>query len=113
VLAAAGVTFGLALPDQSKFLSLTLSPTANQGTVDSHVHNIPIEAGWAAKYAGLSSKEAVDLVSANIEKILGLDVKGKRDFVIYEGNPLEFGASVVLAFDGQDGLVSTCWPESN
>jgi len=93
------------------FLSLPPSSTAKQETVDSHVHNIPIEAGWAAKYAGLSSKEAVDLVSTNIEKILGL--KGKRDFVIYEGNPLEFGASVVLAFDGEDGLVSTCWPESN
>jgi hypothetical protein len=52
-------------------------------------------------------------VSTNIEKILGLDVKGRRDFVIYEGNPLEFGASVVLSFDGEDGLVSTCWPESN
>jgi hypothetical protein len=95
------------------FLYLPLTTTAKQGTVDSHVHNIPIEAAWAAKYAGLSSKEAVDLVSTNIEKILGLDVKGKRDFVIYEGNPLEFGASVVLAFDGEDGLVSTCWPESN
>ena len=92
-------------------LYLPLTTTAKQGTVDSHVHNIPIEAGWAAKYAGLSSKEAVDLVSTNIEKILRL--KGKRDFVIYEGNPLEFGASVVLSFDGEDGAVSTCWPESN
>jgi hypothetical protein len=95
------------------FLYLPLSPNANERTVDSHVHNIPIEAGWAAKYAGLSSKEAVALVSTNIEKILGLDLKEKRDFVIYEGNPLEFGASVVLAFDTEDGLVSMCWPESN
>jgi hypothetical protein len=31
---------------------------------------------------------------------------------VYEGNPLEFGASVVLAFDGDDGVVATCWPEA-
>lgn len=80
---------------------------------DSHIHNIPIEAAWAAKYAGLSSKQAVDLVSRNIEKILGLDVKeATRDFVIYEGNPLEFGASVVLSVNGDDGTVATCWPSA-
>lgn len=79
---------------------------------DSHIHNVPLEAAWAAKYAGLSSKQALDLVSRNIEEILKLDVEGKRDFVVFEGNPLEFGASVVLAFDGEDGVVSMCWPES-
>lgn len=80
---------------------------------DSHIHNIPIEAAWAAKFAGLSSKEAVDLVSRNIEKILKLDVKEEtRDFVVYEGNPLEFGASVVLSIDGDDGTLATCWPEA-
>jgi imidazolonepropionase-like amidohydrolase len=98
VLAAAGVKFGLAI--------------AGEG--DSHIHNIPIEAAWAAKYAGLSSKQAVDLVSRNIEEILGLDVrKENRDFVIFEGNPLEFGASVVIAIDAEDESVSMCWPESN
>jgi hypothetical protein len=97
VLAAAGVKFGLALT----------------GEGDSHIHNLPIEASWAAKYAGLSNKNAVDLVSTNIEEILGLDVKKEnRDFVVFEGNPLEFGASVVLAFDGDDGSLSMCWPES-
>jgi hypothetical protein len=87
---------------------------ANKSLGDSHIHNIPIEASWAAKFAGLSSKKAIDLVSTNIEEILSLKTKSrKRDFVVYEGNPLEFGASVVLSFDGEEGTVSTCWPESN
>lgn len=52
-------------------------------------------------------------MSRNIEKILSLNVKeDSRDIVIYEGNPLEFGASVVLTIDGDDGMVSTCWPEA-
>jgi hypothetical protein len=86
---------------------------ANTKTGDSHLHNLPLEASWAAKYAGLSSKEAVNLVSRNIEQILGLDVKEEsRDFVVYEGDPLQFGSSVVLAFDGKDGTVSMCWPEA-
>jgi hypothetical protein len=75
---------------------------------------LSIEASWAAKFAGLSDHAAVDLVSRNIEEILGLDVKeNKRDFVVWEGNPLEFGASVVLTVDGDDGKVVECWPESN
>lgn len=98
VLASAGVKFGIA-------------PYGHEG--DSHIHNVPIEAAWAAKFAGLSSKQALDLVSTNIEDILGLNVdKKKRDFVVWEGDPLQFGASVVLAFDGEDGSVSMCWPES-
>ena len=56
----------------------------------------------------------MNLVSRNIEQILSLDVKEEsRDFVVFEGDPLQFGASVVLAFDEQDGGVSLCWPESN
>lgn len=82
-------------------------------TVDSHIHNLPIEAGWAAKYAGLGKAEAIDLVSRNIEKILDLDfAEEERDFVVWEGNPMDFGASVVLSFDGKAGRVGTCWPES-
>lgn len=80
-----------------------------------HLHNTAIEASWAAKYAGLSKTEAVDLVSRNVESILGLKVmEGERDFVIWEGDPLEFGASVVLAVAGGDGEgeVSICWPEA-
>ncbi len=90
------------------------SPSSNSETGDPHLHNLPLEASWAAKYAGLSSKDAINLVSRNIEQILGLDVKEEtRDFVVFEGDPLQFGSSVVLAFDGQQGDVSLCWPESN
>lgn len=81
--------------------------------MDAHIHNLPLEAGWAAKYAGLGKREAVDLVSRNIEKILDLDVpESERDFVIWEGNPMEFGASVAFSFDGEKRMVGTCWPES-
>lgn len=39
-------------------------------------------------------------------------VENKREFVIWEGNPMEFGGSVVLSFDSEAGMVGTCWPES-
>lgn len=81
--------------------------------VDSHIYNLGIEAAWAAKFAGLSRKDAVNLVSKNIEDILKLDAE-ERDFVIWEGDPLEFGASVVLSFENIGGFrrVETCWPEA-
>jgi hypothetical protein len=85
-------------------LFLYCLPKTNDAKGDSHIHNLPIEAGWAAKYAGLSSDAAVNLVSRNVEET--------RDFVVYEGNPLEFGASVVAAFDGVTGRALTCWPEA-
>ena len=53
-------------------------------------------------------------MSRNIEEILRLDIKEEsRDFVLFEGNPLEFGSSVVIAIDGDDGQMMACWPESN
>ncbi|KAJ9301850.1 hypothetical protein DTO271G3_716 [Paecilomyces variotii] len=94
ILSEANVTFGLAFPPES----------------DWHLHSLGIEASWAAKDAGLSSQNAVDLVSRNIEQIL--DIPVSRDFVVYEGNPLEYGASVVVSVDGDDGSVTTCWPEA-
>ncbi|RAL65034.1 hypothetical protein DID88_001142 [Monilinia fructigena] len=79
---------------------------------DSHVHNLAVEAGWAAKYSSLGKHEAVDLVSRNIEKILDLDVvEETRDFVVWEGDPLQLGASVVFSVEG--GNIGTCWPTSN
>lgn len=77
----------------------------------SSIHALPLEASWAAKYAGLSEKEGIDLVSTNIYTILGLEVSSP-DVVVWEGNPLEFGASVALSIDGQDGAVMNCWPTS-
>ncbi|ESZ90644.1 hypothetical protein SBOR_8978 [Sclerotinia borealis F-4128] len=97
VLADAGVLFALAITGEGS---------------ESHIHNLAIEAGWAAKYSNLSKREAVDLVSRNIEKILNLNVVEKtRDFVVWEGDPLQLGASVVFSMEG--GKVGTCWPISN
>ncbi|KAL2013198.1 hypothetical protein VTN00DRAFT_723 [Thermoascus crustaceus] len=101
VLSEANVTFGLAFPPFN----------------DWRLHNLLIESSWAAvKDAGLSPRVAVDLVSRNIERILGTvhpendDDDGKRDFVVYEGDPLEYGARVVLAVDGGDdgGVAEQC-----
>jgi hypothetical protein len=50
-------------------------------------------------------------VSSNIKKILGL--KSASDLVVWEGDPLEFGATVALAVDGEDGKIVTCWPVSH
>lgn len=96
VLKEANVTFALAIK-------------SSEG--NSFIHNLPIEASWAGKYAGLSGKEVVDLVSTNIEKILGLENK-KKDIVIWEGDPLEFGASPAIIIDGDKGQVVGCWPFS-
>lgn len=95
VLTEAGVLFGLAIDTEG---------------VDSHIHSLPIEASWAAKYAGLSEHDAVNLVSTNIEKILGLNKEKKGDIVIWEGNPLQYGASVAITIDGHSGAVVNCWP---
>ncbi|KAH8802876.1 hypothetical protein F5884DRAFT_803522 [Xylogone sp. PMI_703] len=97
ILADAGVLFGITYASMN----------------DAHVHNLAIEAAWAAKFAGLSDREAVDLVSKNIEEILDLKLDDKaRDFVVFEGNPLEFGASVVISVDGTSKTVANCWPEA-
>lgn len=98
VLAEAGVLFGLAIESKEG---------------NSHIHNLAHEASWAAKYAGLSEHAAVNLVSTNIEKILRLNTEKKRDIVIWEGNPLQFGASVAMTIDGDDGAIVSCWPVSN
>lgn len=95
ILADAGVLFGLAI----------------QG--DSHIHNLPSEAGWAAKYAGLNETDALALVSGNLEKILGLEKPADADdFVIWEGNPLRGEGSVVLSVEA-GGQISTCWPDEH
>ncbi|PYI05165.1 carbohydrate esterase family 9 protein-like protein [Aspergillus sclerotiicarbonarius CBS 121057] len=94
---------------------------AQVGLGDSNIHNLVIDAGFARKVAGLSELDAVNLVSKNIEEILGLDVKPNetgginrgRDFVLYEGNPLEWGARVVFTVDGAHEKVVECWPDEN
>jgi len=66
----------------------------------------------------MSSQEAVNLVSYNIEKIFDLPVStgknGERlDFVIWEGNPLEFGARIAMVVDEVRGssMLKECWPK--
>ncbi|KAJ0282272.1 hypothetical protein CBS470a_007862 [Colletotrichum nupharicola] len=87
---------------------------------DSKVHGLAQEAQWAAKFAGLSEKEAIKLVSTNFNKILGLEKyrkgdspagnKYSRDFVVWEGNPLRGEGSVVLSVQ-DDGKIGDCWPD--
>lgn len=75
----------------------------------SFIQNLLLEASWAAQYAGLSDEEAIGLVTTQFEEILGLH--RSADLVIYEGNPLQLGARVVLAIDGDHHDVVDCWPE--
>ena len=57
----------------------------------------------------------VSLVTTKVEEIL--ELKPSKDIVIFEGSPLKFGASVVLAFHGDDETgeleVATCFPKDN
>ncbi|KEZ43349.1 hypothetical protein SAPIO_CDS4805 [Scedosporium apiospermum] len=96
-------------------IALSISP--RQLPLDYRLHALPLEAGWAAKYAGLSDAEAVRLISSSVEDILGLG--RAKDLVIWEGSPLEFGGAVVLSFAQQNGKteatsrleISSCWPD--
>ncbi|KAI1459680.1 amidohydrolase [Annulohypoxylon moriforme] len=63
------------------------------------VRDVGLLAGIAYKNSQgkLSEKEALDLVSDNVYEILGLEGSGKedeREFVVFEGSPLEIGARV-------------------
>jgi hypothetical protein len=55
------------------------------------------EAGWAAKGTDLREREVVGLISTKVEEILGVkwDNHEQGGHVLFEGNPLDFGASVV------------------
>lgn len=83
--------------------------------VDYRIHDLGPEAGWAAKYAHINQEDSVRLVTSNVESILGLDKS--KDLVVFEGNPLNYGASVVLSFhaDGETGKleVATCFPKED
>ncbi|KAL0932710.1 carbohydrate esterase family 9 protein (amidohydrolase) [Colletotrichum truncatum] len=92
---------------------------------DSKVHGLAQEAELAAKFAGLSEKEAIKLVSTNFDKILGLandkepgygarerpiEKNYTGDFVVWNGNPLRGEGSVVVTVQ-DDGKVGDCWPD--
>lgn len=81
---------------------------------DFRIHDLALEAAWAAKYAGLSEKEMARLVTTNVEDILGL--KKSKDIVLWEGNPFQYGGAVALSFhENQHGKleVSACWPDES
>ncbi|GKT46210.1 uncharacterized protein ColSpa_06391 [Colletotrichum spaethianum] len=88
---------------------------------DSKVHGLAQEAQWVAKFAKLTEKEAIKLVSTNFEQILGLErstqetnasaiKKYAGDFVVWDGNPLRGEGSVVLSVQ-DDGKIGDCWPD--
>ncbi|WYZ40666.1 hypothetical protein EsH8_IV_001007 [Colletotrichum jinshuiense] len=81
---------------------------------DYRIHDLALEAAWAAKYANLGDKQAIRLVSNNVEDILRLPKS--NDIVVWEGSPLEFGGTVALSFEtGRDGglEVAACWPQED
>lgn len=66
------------------------------------------DAGWAkALINGFTLKDASDLISKNVETIFGLPAS--CDFVIFEHNPFEFGAT--LALTSQNGHTTRCFPD--
>ncbi|KAI0388055.1 composite domain of metallo-dependent hydrolase [Hypomontagnella monticulosa] len=78
---------------------------SNWDDTNNHIRNSIWEASWVAGPENQSL--ALDLVSKNIEDILRLP--RSRDFVIYEGNPFNFGARVALIFE--EGKVQSCYPD--
>ncbi|KAI0891926.1 amidohydrolase [Annulohypoxylon nitens] len=95
--------------------ALTGAPLTNGTAVDALVTAgvrvaVGIEEDWLVRDVGLlagiaykngegklSEKDALDLVSDNVYKMLGLDESGsndEREFVVFEGSPLEIGARV-------------------
>ncbi|OBR14270.1 Carbohydrate esterase family 9 protein [Colletotrichum higginsianum IMI 349063] len=101
ILSEAGVYFAVAI-------------VADIMPADYRIHDLALEAAWAAKYANLGDKEAVRLVSSNVEDILGLPKS--NDIVVWEDSPLEFGGTVALSFEtSKDGEleVAACWPQEH
>lgn len=78
---------------------------SNWEDTNNHIRNSIWEASWVAGPGNRSL--ALDLVSKNIEDILQLP--RSRDFVVYEGDPFNFGARVALIFE--EGKVRSCHPE--
>jgi hypothetical protein len=79
---------------------------------DFRIHNLLPEASWAGRYANLTEDEVVNLVTINMERIL--DLQTSKDLVIFEGNPLNYGGTVVLSFASNDETgeleMATCFP---
>ncbi|KAI1382047.1 hypothetical protein F4677DRAFT_439852 [Hypoxylon crocopeplum] len=81
---------------------------------DRWVTNALWEASWLTRGRLDLSAEgrgelAVQLVTKNMREIYGLEVRDDREFVVYEGNPLEYGSSIALMVE--EGEVQRCWPD--
>jgi hypothetical protein len=63
---------------------------------DGIVNALYWEAAWAARGTGLSEVEVVGLISSQVEEILGIEGGGH---VLFEGNPMDFGASVAAIIE--------------
>ncbi|KAH7216662.1 hypothetical protein BKA60DRAFT_492196 [Fusarium oxysporum] len=102
--------------------ALTGAPLTNGTTIDALVdagvvaaiglqedwelRDLGFAAGTAFKNGGgrLNEKEAIDLVSSNIYKILGADeksAKGSGHFMVTEGSPLEIGSRIKAVGHGR------------
>lgn len=78
---------------------------------DWQVRDLGLTAGTAFRNGEgrLSEKEALDIVSGNIYKILGVKTKKESDeghFVVHEGNPLEIGSRVKAVGSGRDKILA-------
>lgn len=71
---------------------------------DWELRDLGFAAGTAYKNGGgrLGEKQAVDLVSSNIYKILGADEKDVGHFMVTEGSPLEIGSRLKAVGHGRD-----------
>lgn len=80
---------------------------------DFRIHSLLPEAAWIGQYTTLTEEEIIYLVTTNVESILRL--KPSKDLVIFEGSPLKYGATVVLAFSANDETgkleLATCFPQ--
>ncbi|KAI1102341.1 composite domain of metallo-dependent hydrolase [Jackrogersella minutella] len=78
---------------------------SNWEDTNNHIRNSIWEASWVAGPGNRSL--ALDLVSRNVEDILRLP--RSKDFVVYEGDPFNYGARVALIFE--EGKVQSCYPD--
>ena len=81
---------------------------------DRWVVNALWEASWLMRWRVDVSRErrnelAVDLVTRNMREIFGLPIQDEREFVVYDGDPLEFGSSIALIVE--QGEIQRCWPD--
>ncbi|KAJ2904607.1 hypothetical protein MKZ38_007586 [Zalerion maritima] len=114
------VEYGISIPGvegrNGESQLVPLNPTTRKANKcipigDYRLNSLGLEASWAAKFAGLDKKKAIELVSTKIEDILGLP--RSRDIVLWEGSPLQFGGTVALSFQEEDDgslKVASCWP---